>query len=99
MAPAKTKTKREAAFQEPPLPTARKNAKDAQAEERAKAALRKVMADQGVTYDDLAAKLRKRGVDISDGGLQNKIARGTFTAGFMIQCMDALGSKVIQIAD
>lgn len=99
MAPAKTKPKREAAYGEPPVPTARKTAKDAAYERRAKEALRKAMDDKGVSYDELAAKLRKKGVEISDGGLENKIARGTFTAAFLIQCLDALGVKSIQTAD
>jgi hypothetical protein len=99
MAPVKSKSKREAAYGEPPVPTARKGAKDAIYEARAKAALRKAMDDKGIGYDELAAKLRKKGVEISDGGLENKIARGTFTAAFLIQCLDALGAKTVQIAD
>ena len=99
MAPAKAKPKREAAYGEPPVPTVRKGAKDALYEARAKAALRKVMDERGIGYDELAAKLRKKGVEISDGGLENKIARGTFTAAFLIQCLDALGVKSIQTAD
>lgn len=97
MAPTKTKPKREAAHGEPPVPTARKTAKDAIYEARAKKALRDAMDDQGVSYDELAAKLRKRGVEISDGGLENKIARGTFTAAFLIQCLDALGTQSLSI--
>lgn len=97
MAPVKSKPKREAAYGEPPIPTARKGAKDAIYEARAKAALRKAMDAQGVSYDELAAKLRKKGVEISDGGLENKIARGTFTAAFLIQCLDALGAAHIDL--
>jgi hypothetical protein len=97
MAPVKSKPKREAAYGEPPIPTARKGAKDALYEARAKAALRKAMDEKGVSYDELAAKLRKKGVEISDGGLENKIARGTFTAAFLIQCLDALGVKRIDV--
>lgn len=98
MAPVKTKPKREAAYGEPPVPTVRKGAKDAIYEGRAKAALRRVMDEQGVSYDELAAKLRKKGVEISDGGLENKIARGTFTAAFLIQCLDAMGVKGVDFS-
>ena len=97
MAPVKSKPKREAAYGEPPVPTPRKGAKDAIYEARAKKALRDAMDAQGVSYDELAAKLRKRGVEISDGGLENKIARGTFTAAFLIQCLDALGAQSLSI--
>ena len=96
MAPVKSKPKREAAYGEPPIPTARKGAKDALYEARAKKALRDAMDAQGVSYDELAAKLRKKGVEISDGGLENKIARGTFTAAFLIQCLDVLGVTRIE---
>jgi hypothetical protein len=99
MAPTKAKPKREAAYGEPPVPTARKGAKDAIYEARAKAALRRAMNDNGIGYDELAAKLRKKGVEISDGGLENKIARGTFTAAFLIQCLDALDVQSIQTAN
>lgn len=96
MAPVKTKPKREAAYGEPPVPTARKGAKDAIYEARAKTALRGAMDAQGIGYDELAAKLRKKGVEISDGGLENKIARGTFSAAFLIQCLDALGLSQLE---
>jgi len=99
MAPTKTKSKRVAAHGEPPVPTVRKSAKDAIYEARAKKALRDAMDAQGVGYDELAAKLRKKGVEISDGGLENKIARGTFTAAFLIQCMDALGVRIVQLTE
>lgn len=95
MPPVK-KAKREAAYGEPPIPTVRKNEKDALYEERARTALRKLLAEKGVSYGELAAKLRRKGVEITDKGLENKIARGTFTAAFMIQCMDALGVSAIQ---
>ena len=76
MAPTKTKPKREAAHGEPPIPTARKGAKDALYERRAKTALRKAMDDKGIGYEELAAKLRKKGVEISDGGLENGGGQG-----------------------
>ena len=97
MPPVK-RAKREAAFGEPPIPTVRKGAKDALYEARAKRALRDAMEAEGVGYEELAAKLRRKGVEISDGGLENKIARGTFTAAFMIQCMEALGVDRISVA-
>lgn len=99
MAPVKTKPKprREAAYGEPPVPTVRKGANDAIYERRAKDALRKAM--DSTSYEDLAAKLRRKRVDISDKGLENKIARGTFTAAFLFQCLDALGVKRIDVSE
>lgn len=94
----KTKPKkREAAYGEPPVPDARKTEKDAAYEARAKAALRELMANKEVGYPDLAAKLRRKGFEISDGGLENKIARGSFSMAFAIQCLDALGVDTVRI--
>lgn len=99
MAPAKTKArKREAAFGEPPIPTVRKDEKTALYEERAKAALRRILTERKVSYDELAAKLRRKGIEISDGGLENKIARGTFSTAFLIQCLDALGVERVDFS-
>ena len=53
----------------------------------------------GVSYGELAAKLRKKGVEINDGGLENRKARGTVTATFLIQSLDASGVKGIQVLD
>jgi len=42
--------------------------------------------------DELAGLLGKRlGVEISAGGVANKISRGGFGAAFLLQCMEALG--------
>ena len=94
MVSAKAKARRR---EGPPVPTVRKSVADAAYEARAKAALRAILADGNISYEALAAKLRKRGMDISDGGLENKIARGTFSTAFLIQCLDALGIDQIAI--
>ena len=76
----------------PPKAEARKeNPVNAEYEEKAKALLRYAMAQKGIGVDDLAARLREIGIEISAGGLANKISRGGFSSAFMLQCMEAMG--------
>lgn len=75
----------------PPKAEARKdNPINAEYEDKAKALLRYAMAQKGVGIDELASLLGKIGVDISPGGLANKISRGGFSSAFMLQCMEAM---------
>jgi hypothetical protein len=60
-------------------------------EEKAKGLLRGEMARRGVTYAGLAERLAAIGVDDNERNLRNKVARGKFTAGFLLQCLSALG--------
>ena len=76
----------------PPKPEARKDVPiNAEYEEKAKALLRYAMAQKGVGIDELAGLLNDMGVEISAGGLANKISRGGFTSAFLLQCMEAMG--------
>jgi hypothetical protein len=75
----------------PPKPEPRKATPiNVEYEEKAKAMLRYAMAQKGVDLDELAKRLNKMGVEISAGGLANKISRGGFGGAFMLQCMEAL---------
>lgn len=66
-------------------------------EEKAKGILRGEMARKGVTYAQLVEKLAAIGVDEDERNLRNKVSRGKFTAGFLLQVMAALGSKEVRI--
>lgn len=59
-------------------------------EERAKGIIRAEMARRGTTYAQLAERLAAVGVDENERNLRNKVSRGKFTAGFMLQCLSAL---------
>ena len=75
----------------PPKPEARKAVPiNAEYEEKVKALVRYAMAQKGVDLDELAKRLNKMGVEISSGGLANKISRGGFGGAFLLQCMEAL---------
>jgi hypothetical protein len=66
-------------------------------EERAKGIIRGEMARRGVTYAQLAEKLEAIGVDENERNLRNKVSRGKFTAGFMLQCLVALGEQQLRL--
>lgn len=66
-------------------------------ERKAKEALRAVIKDGGADYAKLQAGLKRLGVEITPAALENKIARGTFSAAFLFQCMDALGTSKLSL--
>lgn len=68
-------------------------------EAKARGLLRAEMAKNSVTYAQLAAKLAEIGVAEDERNLRNKVSRGKFTAGFLIQCLSAMGAKTIRLSE
>lgn len=82
----------------PPKPEPRKDLPiNAEYEEKAKALLRYAMAQKSIGIDELAHRLNKMGVEISAGGLANKISRGGFGSAFLLQCMEALDINLVAL--
>jgi hypothetical protein len=50
-----------------------------------------------VSYADLADKLAVLGVKENDRNIANKIARGSFTAVFFVQCLEAIGCQTVHL--
>jgi hypothetical protein len=50
-----------------------------------------------LTHADLVEKLREMGVEENQPNIRNKIARGGFTAVFLIQCLTAIGAHTIHL--
>jgi hypothetical protein len=48
-------------------------------------------------YKDLADKLAPTGVKETERNLSNKINRGSFTAVFFLQCMEAIGVDTLHL--
>ena len=59
---------------------------------QAKNTLRAEMTRRGITVKQLAEILGE-----NERGLANKISRGAFTAAFMLQCLNAIGSRSLQL--
>ena len=66
-------------------------------EEKAKGILRAEMARKGTTYAQLVDLLAEKGIDDNERNLRNKVSRGKFAAGFLLQCLSALGCSSLQL--
>ncbi len=66
---------------------------------KVKGLLKAELKRRNLSYADLAEKLGALGIEDSGRNISNKISRGTFTAIFFIQCMEAIGVKAIQLED
>ncbi len=64
---------------------------------RAKNLLKAELKRRGVTYAGLAEKLGAIGVHETEPNIRNKIARGGFTAVFLLQVMAAIGVKELRL--
>ncbi len=52
---------------------------------------------RGVKYAELADRLREIGVSETQGSIGNKMARGTFSAVFLAQCLHVIGSDRLRM--
>jgi hypothetical protein len=54
---------------------------------------------RGVTYAQLVEKLAEIGVSETEPNIRNKLARGKFTAVFLVQCLEAIGVTSLRLSD
>lgn len=64
-----------------------------------KGLLRAQLALRNLSYADLEERLKGVGVNASEAAIKNKIGRGTFSAVFFLQCLDAIGCKTLHLGD
>jgi hypothetical protein len=62
-----------------------------------KGLLKAELKRKNVSYADLAEKLAAIGIDDNERNIANKIARGSFTAVFFVQCLEAIGCNTIHL--
>jgi hypothetical protein len=65
-------------------------------EERARALIRSQMKAKSVRYEDLAALLTRDGSPETSQNLRKKLARGSFTAAFLLQVLSVIGSDLLK---
>jgi hypothetical protein len=75
------------------------NPPDEKWQERAKGVLKAELARRGITYKDLADRLAAIGVKDNALNIANKVSRGTFTAAFFFQVMDAIDCRVLRLRE
>jgi hypothetical protein len=66
-------------------------------EDRAKNILKGELKRRGITYAQLAERLKEYGAQENERNLANKISRGSFTAAFFMMCMDAIGVRQVSL--
>ena len=66
-------------------------------EAKAKGLLRAEMARRSLTYQQLVDKLKEIGIGEDEHNLRNKVARGKFTAAFLLQCLAAMGARELRL--
>ncbi len=62
-----------------------------------KGILKAELKRRNVSYADLADKLSAIGVKDNERNIANKIARGSFTAVFFVQCLEAIGVQTVHL--
>ncbi len=67
--------------------------------EKVKGMLKAELKRRNVTYGQLVEKLKEIGVEETDVNIRNKIARGGFTAVFLVPCLTAIGAHTIHLHD
>ena len=60
-------------------------------------AVRSEMVRQNLSYSDLAERLKAIGVEETVVNLRNKISRGKFSGLFLVQCLEVMGVKSLDL--
>ncbi|HEX4293172.1 MAG TPA: DUF6471 domain-containing protein [Rhizomicrobium sp.] len=68
-------------------------------EERASRFLKAELKRADVTYEELAVRLRKHGMNETKSSIASKLGRGTFAATFFLATVAALGLENIRLED
>ena len=63
----------------------------------AKRRLKGELARADIRYAELAVRLTRMGVPVTEGSLQVKISRGTFPAWFLLAALRALGAEALRL--
>ena len=66
-------------------------------EAKVKGLLKGELKRRNVSYGQLVTKLAEIGVVDSEPNIRNKLSRGKFTAVFMVQCLEAIGSSSLRL--
>ena len=70
---------------------------DEEWQDRVKGLLKGELKKRNLGYRDLSEKLAMIGVHDSERNISNKLSRGSFTAVFLIQCLDAIECKTLYL--
>ena len=68
-------------------------------EDRAKALLKSEIKRRNLTYAQVVERLTAIGIQEDERNFRNKVARGKFTAAFLLQCLEAIGAQTVRLDD
>lgn len=68
-------------------------------EDRVRLFLKAEIKRADVTYEELAERLKARGIEENAASIANKLARGTFAATFLMACLAALEVDGVRLED
>ena len=72
---------------------------EAEIAEQAARFLKAELKRANLTYDELAERMKKHGVEETRNSITAKLKRGTFPATFFIAAMVAIGAEVVKLED
>lgn len=64
---------------------------------QAKQIIRSELKRRDLSYADLAQRMEAIGLRVNDRTIANKIATGSFSAVFFLQCMEAIGVNTVHL--
>jgi hypothetical protein len=68
--------------------------------DKARRYLKAELKRAGITYTELARRLREHGIaDETEGSVTAKLARGTFSVTFFLACLTVLGIATLALED
>lgn len=67
--------------------------------DKAKRYLKAELKRAGITYKNLAERLREHGLEETEASITSKISRGTFAATFFIATVAAIGKETLDLSD
>jgi hypothetical protein len=70
---------------------------DTEWEAKVKGLLKAELKRRNVSYNQLVEKLAEIGVKETEPNIRNKLARGKFTAVFLVQCLTAIGASDLRL--
>ncbi|WP_034160324.1 DUF6471 domain-containing protein [Sphingomonas sp. ERG5] len=68
-------------------------------EAKVKGLLKAELKRRNVTYAQLVEKLAALDVVDTEPNIRNKLARGKFTAVFLVQCLEAIGATSLRLLE
>lgn len=65
--------------------------------DKVKRLLKSELIKRGISNAELALRLNEVGLEETKSSIDSKISRGTFSAGFFLQCMSVIGCNKIEV--